>query len=423
MDVAVYAHKTLHQLYVGAELARAQSALDGGMEYLQDFPILFEINTDKFPLIYVEADSFAALHRMLVGELFARGLTAPHADVAKGMARTGAVLATLRDSNQGFSTDLIPRMYAQGTKSIKSLREAYAAQLLREDHDGSYSYGERTTTFFGFNQIAATIQGLNADPSRAWIIQRFDPSADMSVELDEKGQEQSSHDPCLTHDIYYVSNGKLHVLHIARAHNTVNAYPENVWGLHDAYDTTIATELGLPLGDFHMLSSRANILLLTEQERAKAIIAENTRPSEFRDNNSGPFKVSEWVVAQDAPELQVCETQLTTIRHTDHDFIQRLLSYNGIDTIHRAISYLEVRGTSHNNPILSTYYAPDGASPEGDLVFYQANVYGDKLHVTAVFANRQADCFEKDQELCHYIATLFADQLGVELGNLTLLRV
>jgi hypothetical protein len=82
---------------------------------------------------------------------------------------------------------------------------------------------------------------LKDNPS-LYIIQRFNPVVDMSIE-EEEGCIISSHDPCLTHDIYFVLGGKLNSFHIARAHNLVNAYPENIFGLHDAYDSEISKSL------------------------------------------------------------------------------------------------------------------------------------------------------------------------------------
>lgn len=413
-----YDHQLLHRIYVGAEIARADEARIRGLEYLQDFSLLFELNTEYLPTIRVEADTFATLHRRLVGEILARGVTEAHADVGKGTARTAVVLATLRDASSGFASQLIPRSYAQGSVVVEDLRESYKQQLLRPDHDGSYSYGERTTTFFGHNQLDRVNEVLVAGATTG-IIQRYDPSVDMSLGKDEiTGESVSSHDPCLTHDVYFVVDGKLHSLHIARAHNTVNAYPENIWGLYDAYDSTVSQTTGLPIGDFHMLSSRANILLLTEQEKAKAIVAESTKPSDDHDTTSGPHRLDVVGASELEAGLQITTLPLSEVYTCDHEFIERLVDYRGVDTIERAIKYFEDKGVKHNNPILTTFDARIDDPSGSHLVFFQANVMGGKLCVTSILTGRSSSQLENDLRLCNYLASKIALRLGMPLGEL-----
>lgn len=414
-----YEMDILHRLDTGAQISRAAVAAERGYQFIQDFDLIFDTNTTDLPLVTAEGDTFLSGHQAAIREIYTKGFTGEHPDVQKGIARTAILLATFRDS--GNSLSRMPKIYSQGGQTTDAMRKAYKDQLLRTDNDGSYNYGERTRSFFGFDQLKNTPEQLRYNPERAAIIQRFDPSEDMNLEVDsDSGELQSSHDPCLTHDIYFMKDSRLHGFHIARAHNVINAYPENIYGLHDAYTQDIAEQLGVELGDEFMLSSRANILLLTEEQRTKTLLAEPSKPMGGEvDRSTGPHETGADIVT---PEENGGVTYFHgLIERTDQepqsDIIHRLRDINGIDTIERAIQYLEKKGVSHNNPILSEYRA-GGSHPQDEcLVFYQANVFGEQLHATAVFANRSINNLPRDSEVVDYLATLYAKRLGVELGK------
>ncbi len=414
----------LHRYDIGIQVARASIALNKGYIFAQDFKSIVRINTTTLPHVIVDGDSFGAVHQGVLRRAYTEGLTEAHGDAHKGTARSVSVLAIYRAS--AGSLDKLPQVYAQGDTSTEAMRTDYQQQLLRFDHDGNYSYGERTRSFFGYDQLEAAVEALKKNPTAAAVIQRFDPSVDMSLEPDpETGKLRSSHDPCLTHDIYFMFKGKLQCFHLARAHNLVNAYPENIFGLHDAYDVHIANELGVELGDMFMFSSRGNILLLTEDQRTKKLLAESVKPrDEAIDLSVGPFKVGASIKKPALGGIYYAQEPLKdTAKKPDDAFIAKIENYRGVDTLQRAIDYLDKRGGTHNNPMLTTYDARERDLQNPHLVFFQANVMGGKLYVTAVYANRQLSDFAHDRAACHYLASRYARQLKTPLGELVLYSV
>lgn len=417
----------LHRFDIGMQIGRADIALKGNFEFVQDFDNLIKTNTTDLPFVTVEGDSFLSVHHDLLRDIYTKGLTAEHGDRQKGLARTVAALAIFRSAETSLAE--MPRLYKQGEQSTDEMRAEYAKQLLRFDHDGGYSYGERTRSYFGFDQLDSVVDELRMYPTKATIIQRFDPTHDMQFGIDsETGIAQSSEDPCLTHDVYFIKSGRLHAVHIARAHNATNAYPENIFGLHDAYDIKIASELGVQLGDMFMLSSRANILLLTEEQKARRIISAPTKPMEDVDASSGPFyrgdqfKPTTEDVGVFIEQVQLRQNQ----QRPKSKILDRLESMNGIDTVERAIAYLKGKGVSHNNAILTSYTAHPERSkgePSPELAFFQANAVGDRLDVTAVFTNSPLSQRVDDTKICNYLATKYAKALQLPLGSLTICTI
>jgi len=77
----------------------------------------------------------------------------------------------------------------------------------------------------------------------------------------------------------------------------------------------------------------------------------------------------------------------------------------------------------HNNPVLSEYQAGK-MDPQGDyLAFFQANVFGKKVHATAVFMNHSLNNKEEDLEVLWYLATRYSEELGYALGDMSLFYV
>lgn len=419
-----YEMDILHRFDIGGQIGRAAIAAQSGYLFMQDFPSIFKINTENLPLLIAESDSFLDVHRSLLLKIYTQGLTEEHGDTQKGLARTGIVLAIYRDAPTALKS--LPLIYKQGELSPEEMREAYKEQLLRFDHDGSYSYGERTRAFFGFDQLPRTVEILKGDPRRATIIQRYDPSKDMGSFVEEEtGKTKFTHDPCLTHDIFFIKDGKLHSFHIARAHNTPNAYPENIFGLYDAYVSTVQQELGITGGDMYMLSSRANILLLTEEQRVRKIIAEPSKPMGEVDSSSGPYLTGENVKERNESSgvTYIHTPHAKNIKRPTHDLLDRVENFEGVDTLKKAITYLKEKGVMHNNPVLTSYQAGK-SDPQGNhLVFFQANVFGGKVHSTAVFTNHTDATFKEDKEFLDYIATKHSEELGFPLGDLTLFYI
>ena len=287
-----YEMDILHRIDVGTQTGRASIAAKLGYSFVQDLSLVFKVNHSKWPFIIADSDSFLDVHKNVLRGIYTQGLTAEHGDSWKGLARTASVLAIYRDTEKALK--VLPAIYKQGSEDTETMRKEYKHELLRKDHDGTYTYGERTRAYFGFDQIDRTIEVLKKNPNRAAVIQRFDPSADMSSYIEkETGKTKYTHDPCLTHDIFFIQNGKLHSFHIARAHNIVNAYPENIFGLYDAYVTTVREALKQKSGDMYMLSNRANILLITEEQRTKKLMAESSKPiGEIRDGGGLLFNQS-----------------------------------------------------------------------------------------------------------------------------------
>ena len=420
-----YEMDILHRIDIGGQIGRATIAASFNYAFIQDFPNIFKINTESLPLLIADGDNFLDVHKQVLMKIYTQGLTEEHGDKQKGSARSAVMLAIYRNAAKALAS--LSAIYKQGERSTEEIREAYKAQLLRFDHDGDYSYGERTRVFFGFDQLPKTALVLKNNPTRAAIIQRFDPVEDMRSYTDpDTGKTKYTHDPCLTHDIFFLQNGHLHSFHIARAHNTVNAYPENIFGLHDAYICTVREKLGAKPGDMYMLSSRANILLLTEEQRSKKLMSEPSKPMDEIDSKSGPYQLAENTKFPLANETGVAYSfvPLQKIASRPNNFIlDRLENMEGVNTIEKAIFYLKEKGVMHNNPILTEYKAGK-MDPQGDyLAFFQANVMGGKVHATAVFMNHSISKQKEDLELLNYISTKFSETLGYPLGNLSLFYV
>ncbi|MFA5841458.1 MAG: hypothetical protein WC835_00650 [Candidatus Paceibacterota bacterium] len=420
-----YEMDILHRLDIGGQIGRAAIAASLDYAFIQDFANIFKINTENLPLLIADGDNFLDVHKQVLMKIYTQGLTEEHGDKQKGLARSAVMLAIYRNTEKSLSS--LPALYKQGERSTEEIRSAYKAQLLRFDHDGDYSYGERTRVFFGFDQLPKTALVLRENPNRAAIIQRFDPVEDMKSYVDpDTGKTKYTHDPCLTHDIFFLEDGRLHSFHIARAHNTVNAYPENVFGLYDAYVSTVRDELHAKPGDMYMLSSRANILLLTEEQRTKKLMGEPSKPADEIDSKSGPHQLAENAKVPKANETGVAYCFLPLQKITsrpNNPILGRLENMEGVNTIEKAVSYLKEKGVMHNNPILTEYKAGK-MDPQGDyLAYFQANVMGDKVHATAVFMNHSIGKQKEDINLLNYIATKYSETLGYPLGNLSLFYV
>ncbi len=413
-----YEMDILHRLDIGTQIGRAAVATKLGYSFIQDFDVIFSINKEHFPLCLAEGDSFLDVHKSVLRKIYTEGLTEDHGDKWKGLARSASVLSIFRDTS--IALKVIPKIYDQGEQKAEKARANYKKQLLRLDHDGSYSYGERTRAYFGFDQLTKTIELLKKNPDQATIIQRFDPVKDMSFEINkENGQIKYTHDPCLTHDIFFIQNGKLNSFHIARAHNTVNAYPENIFGLYDAYTKTVAESLGLPTGDLFMLSNRANILLLTEEQKTKKILGEPSRPNEKTDKETGPYQLGKNIkLPTDKKGVAYINFQAQKeVEKPNDKILDKLENYQGQNILKKAIDYLKNKGVMHNNPILSEFY-PGQDEAQGDkLVFFQANVLGGKVNGTAVFANHSLAKLTKDQKLINYLLTQYSTNLNYPLGE------
>jgi len=419
-----YKMDILHRMDVGGQIGRAVIAARSGYSFIQDFASIFKINKTDLPLLVVEGDNFLDVHRSLLLSLYTQGLTEEHGDTQKGLARTGVMLAIYRKATKAFEN--MSLIYKQGELSTEEMRVDYKKQLLRFDHDGDYSYGERTRTFFGFDQLPKTSELLKKDPTRAAIIQRFDPTVDMGSFVEpETGETKYTHDPCLTHDIFFVSDNKLHSLHIARAHNTANAYPENIYGLYDAYVSEVRDQLDIEGGDMFMLSSRANILLLTEEQRVRKIISEPSKPMDEVDSTSGPYLLGKNIKKEESVSgLSYVHTPLQHIAERPSNvFLDRVEEYEGVNTLERAVEYLSTKGVLHNNPILTTHKAGATDAQGEHLAFFQANVFGGKVHVSAVFTNHIQEPYGDDELLLGYMATQYSEKLGFPLGDASIFYI
>ncbi len=418
-----YEMDILHRMDIGTQLGRAAIAAHFEYSFIQDFSAIFKVNKETLPSLLVDGDSFLDVHKGVLRSIYTKGITEEHGDPWKGLARSASVLAVYR--NATVALESMPAIYRQGDQDSKTVRDKYKAELLRFDKDGSYSYGQRTRVHFGFDQLLKSIEILKKDSARATIIQRFDPVADMQQYIDsDTGKKKYTHDPCLTHDIFFVQNGKLHSFHIARAHNIANAYPENVFGLFDAYDTTIRDGLQIASGDMYMLSNRANILLLTEEQRTKKILGEPSKPVSDFDTTTGPYQLDDNTKKPEmAGGVAYFYADMQKVTETQSPILERLKNYKGVDTLEKAISYLKEKGGIHNNPVLTEYYAGESNPQADQLAFFQGNVFGGKFYSTAVFMNRSITNLEEDRKLVNYISTQFADRLSVGLGTLAIYYV
>ncbi len=419
-----YEMDILHRFDIGTQIAAAGIAAKLGYSFIQDFSTIFKINKKALPFVVADGDSFLDVHKTVLRKIYTEGITDEHGDKQKGLARTAAVLAIYRKTNKSLRA--LPIIYKQSSSDTETMRKLYKRELLRKDHDGTYTYGERTRSYFGYDQLEHAIKTLKNDPSRAVIVQRFDPINDMTSHVDPVAKKTKyTHDPCLTHDIYFTLGKKLHSFHIARAHNAVNAYPENIFGLYDAYVTKIRQSLRFHAGDMYMLSNRANILLITEEQRTKKILAEPSKPPGDLDTVSGPYLLGDGIKR---PSLKGGVAYFTVKagrvdRRPRHEILDRLENYEGVDTVSKAIDYLKAKGGMHNNPLLTEFYAKNKNSQDDMLAYFQANVYGKKVYATAVFMNRSLQNKKRDQEMCDYLMTRYAQALKASLGDIFVLYI
>jgi len=422
-----YEQQFLHRIDVGIEMGRAAIALEADMSYFQDFRDLFRINKETMPLFIIEGDEFLQIHQNIIKKMYTKGLTTGHPDNHKGLMRSGVIVAVYR--RVGETLKVFPRTYASGSQSTDDMREQYKKQLLSPDNQGSYTYGSRTRVHFGFDQLEHVVTSLRSNPTQPCVIQRFDFVTDMVITetpVYENGQLvrttlKATHDPCLTHDIYFIANGKLYSFHIARAHNLVNSYPENIFGLFDAYDTIVSKALDIPLGDMFMLSSRGNILLLTEEQKAKKIIAEPSNPMGDVDQSIGPYDFATGF--QNGVGYHQQDLAMVTFPPM-HPCLPILENYNGVNLIDKATRYLKLKGNGHNNTILGTYDPRTKALGDAqNLIFFQCNQRGGKLHATVVFLRGSSITKDNDIQLCNYIATKYAQALQLPLGKLFIFYV
>lgn len=420
-----YEMDILHRIDIGIQVSTAGIASSLNYSFIQDFSTIFKINKKILPLLIADSDNFLDVHRNVLRQIYTGGITEEHGDAQKGLARTASVMAIFRNAKKALNR--MPRIYQQSTEDTAMMREEYKKQLLRKDHDGTYTYGERTRTYFGFDQLEHSIKVLKKDPTRATVVQRFDPTKDMTSYVDPvSGKTKFTHDPCLTHDIYLIQNKKLHSFHLARAHNAVNAYPENIFGLYDAYVSKVRDELKLKSGDMYMLSNRANILLITEEQRTKKILAEPSKPADEIDNASGLYLLGDKIKSPAINAGGVAYFSVKAKKVTkkpSSKILKRLENYEGQNIVNKAIDYLKLRGVMHNNPLLTEYYAKNKNSQDDQLAFFQANGFGGKIYGTAVFTNRSLLNKKSDLELCNYLLTKYSSKLKLPLGDITIVYI
>ncbi len=420
-----YEMDILHRIDIGIQIGRAGIAAKRNLSFVQDLSVVFKINKNNLPFIIVDGDNFLDIHKNVLTKIYTEGITDEHGDPWKGQARTASVLAIYRKADRALKD--MPLIYRQGSESTEAMRKEYKKELLRKDHDGTYTYGERTRTYFGFDQIEKAVRSLKKYPNQVAIIQRFDPSKDMSSYQDkDSGKIKYTHDPCLVHDLFFIMDKKLHSFHIARAHNMVNAYPENVFGLYDAYVEQIRNKLGLESGDMYMLSNRANILLITEEQRTKKIMSEPSKPVGQINTQSGPYLIGKNVIPpKQGHGVAYFTSKIEVTNNIDkNEILSKITNYQGINLIKKASTYLKNRGVMHNNPIITDYYPTKELKNESDrLIFFQANVFGKKIHGTAVFTNRSIKKLEDDRKLCNYIITKYNKLTKAKLGNINIIYV
>ena len=174
-----------------------------------------------------------------------------------------------------------------------------------------------------------------------------------------------------------------------------------------------------------MLSNRANILLLTEEQRTKKILSEPSKPSGEWSSASGPYLID---TNTKTPEIAGAVAYYTQdiseeIERPHNAVLDKLENYRGVDTVTKLVDYLKSKGGMHNNTVLSEYYAGEDDPQADHLVFFQANVFGGKVYATAVFQNRSIGNRETDTKLGNHIATRISKELNVNLGKLAIYYV
>ena len=125
-------------------------------------------------------------------------------------------------------------------------------------------------------------------------------------------------------------------------------------------------------------------MLLTEEQKAKRIIAEPSKPVEEIDTSIGPFNMESEFQSECIGYYEI--NMEISKEKPNHPCLGILENYNGINIINKAINYLKIKGPGHNNPIMGTFNPKnENLNEQNRLIFFQCNQCGGKLYSRVAF--------------------------------------
>ncbi len=146
--------------------------------------------------------------------------------------------------------------------------------------DETYNYGHRLRTYFGLDALAACADRLKQDPEdRKSYVALWDTTRDLTA--------REGH-PCLVSLFFRKSEGKLTISAAFRTHNSMDAYPMNLYGLM-AIQSWVAERAGLPPGAIVVIS---HTLGLDPRELDRAMLIIGTRPFRVNLDSMGYFRIT-----------------------------------------------------------------------------------------------------------------------------------
>lgn len=198
------------------------------------------------------------------------------------------MFSPLRDANPFFHLYEAVWMLA-GANDVKSVAN-YAAQMKSFSDDEVYlwgAYGWRWRKFFGFDQLKAIIEALQADPKcRRAVLTMWAPNGDLTPisepvvdgaansYWDGQGGLTAKDIPCNTHVYFDASQGKLEMTVCNRSNDAIwGAYGANMVHMSMLHEF-VASAIGLPMGSYYQLSN--NFHIYAERDDVKRLYEHET---------------------------------------------------------------------------------------------------------------------------------------------------
>jgi thymidylate synthase len=163
-------------------------------------------------------------------------------------------------------------------QKLRRYQEDILRGALRPDE--TYNYGHRLRSHFDLDTLAACAERLKADPEdRKSYVALWDTTRDLTV--------HAGH-PCLVSLFFRKFEDKLTLSATFRAHNAMDAYPMNLYGLM-AIQAWVAARAGLPPGAIVVIS---HSLGLDPRELDRALMIIGKRPFKVNLDPMGYFRIT-----------------------------------------------------------------------------------------------------------------------------------
>jgi thymidylate synthase len=170
----------------------------------------------------------------------------------------------------------------QAVNLIPDRLRLYQEEILSGEmrSDETYNYGHRLRAYFGLDTLEECAKRLLIDPQdRKSYVALWDTSRDLTV--------KEGH-PCLVSLFFRKFEGKLTVSATFRAHNAMDAWPMNVYGLMAIRDW-VAKKAGLLPGAITVIS---HSLGLDPRELDRAMLIIGKRPFKVNLDPMGYFRIT-----------------------------------------------------------------------------------------------------------------------------------